>query len=454
MNITVINGSPKGKNSITVQTAYYLEKRFPDHQFTYFDVGQRIRSYEKDCSEVFEGLKQADLILFVYPIYTFLAPYQLHRFVELMAESGIDISGKCATQITTSKHFFDVTAHNWMEEICSDFNLKFLKGLSADMEDLLEPKGRDQAEHFFEKILFDISHDIYQPPIKYTVPPKPAPHVASLPTVPKTKEKDVVMVTNMAPDDVNLAQMIADFTATFPYEVRIVNLRDYPFSGGCLGCMRCSTTEKCIYKDNFDVFLREEVQNGDALIYAFTIQNHFTHSSMKCYDDRQFCNGHRTVTHGMPVGYLISGNYQNEQNLKVLVEARSDVGGLYLAGVATDEGDTAHSISSLSHSLHYALNHCCERPKTFYGVGGTKIFRDLIYLMQGMMKADHKYYKQNGIYDFPHNNKGKMLQMKIIGSMLSMPSVQKKIGGQLSGYIVSPYTKLIDSAQPKAQQTR
>ena len=29
----------------------------------------------------------------------------------------------------------------------------------------------------------------------------------------------------------------------------------------------------------------------------------------KCYDDRQFCNGHRTVTMGAPQGYLISGPY-------------------------------------------------------------------------------------------------------------------------------------------------
>ena len=34
-----------------------------------------------------------------------------------------------------------------------------------------------------------------------------------------------------------------------------------------------------------------------------------------------------------------------------------------------------------------------SRPANFYGVGGMKIFRDLIYVMQGLMKADHKFYK-------------------------------------------------------------
>ena len=35
-----------------------------------------------------------------------------------------------------------------------------------------------------------------------------------------------------------------------------------------------------------------------------------------------------------------------------------------------------------------------------------KIFRDLIYVMcRGMMKADHKFYKEHGIYDFPYKQK-------------------------------------------------
>ena len=32
----------------------------------------------------------------------------------------------------------------------------------------------------------------------------------------------------------------------------------------------------------------------------------------------------------MPVGYIISGDYQNEANLQMVVDARSEVGGVYL----------------------------------------------------------------------------------------------------------------------------
>ena len=48
MKILVINGSPKGKFSITLQTFKYLEKLHPEHEFSVLDAGQKIKVFEKD----------------------------------------------------------------------------------------------------------------------------------------------------------------------------------------------------------------------------------------------------------------------------------------------------------------------------------------------------------------------------------------------------------------------
>ena len=48
MNILVLNGSPKGEYSITLQTVRYLEKLNPEDTFTVLHVGQRIKALEKD----------------------------------------------------------------------------------------------------------------------------------------------------------------------------------------------------------------------------------------------------------------------------------------------------------------------------------------------------------------------------------------------------------------------
>lgn len=447
MNILVLNGSPKGKNSITLQTVLYLQKRYPKHQYNILNVGQQIKSFEKDFTKAIEAFEKAEVVLFAYPVYTMLSTYQVHRFIELMKENDVDLRGKYACQITTSKHFFDMTAHKFIEENCYDFGMKYLGLLSADMDDLQSLKGQRDADCFFKQLIFDIDHGIYKEKTTVKTTNHVPPYKPSLLAKEKSSEKDVVVVTNGAKDDENLNNMIADFISASEYNVRLVNVREYPFSGGCLGCMQCSVSGKCVYKDGFDDFLRTEIQNADALILAFTIENHYTHSSMKCYDDRQFCNGHRAVTHGKVTGYIISGDLENEFNLKTVVEARSDASGMYLCGVATDEKDTAKAIEGLANSMSFALSNKLQRPQTFYGVGGTKIFRDLVYLMQGLMKADHKFYKENGIYDFPHNNKKMLYGMKFLGAAMSIPSIQKEMKSKMSEFIIKPYKELLEKTQ-------
>ena len=433
MNILVLNASPKGKNSTTVHTALYLQALHPEHTFVFLPVGQRIKACEKDFSPVRTALEQADLVLFCYPVYTFIAPYQLHRLIELIKADGVDLSGKFASQITTSKHFYDVTAHRYVEENCFDLGMKVIRGLSADMEDLLSAQGQKEARDFFDQLIFSCAHGPFiTPPVKAPAREKTV-YQPVLSQGPKTTAKDVVIVTNCAPDDKNLANMIADFRAALPYESQIVNLRDFPGA--------------CVYKDGFDRFLRETIQTADGFVYAFTISDHYTHSSFKCFDDRQFCNGHRTVTHGTPIAYLISGDYQYESNLRMIVEGRAEVGGNYLAGVATDEGDTTADIKFLAENLAFAMEKKLTRPANFYGVGGMKIFRDLIYVMQGLMKADHKFYKQHGIYDFPQKQKKRILQMKLVGALMAVPSVQKQAKGKMTQAIVGPYQKVIEQAK-------
>lgn len=447
MKILVLNASPKGKNSTTVHTALYLQALHPEHTFTFLPVGQCIKAYEKDFSPVRSALEQAELILFCYPVYTFIAPYQLHRLIELIKADGVDLAGKFASQITTSKHFYDVTAHRYVEENCFDLGMKVIRGLSADMEDLLSVQGQKDARMFFDQLIFSCQHGLFVTPPVQAPARESAVYQAILPDVPKSREKDVVIVTNCAPDDWNLANMIADFRRALPYESRVVNIREFPFGGGCLGCFGCAITGKCVYKDGFDDFLRSTIQTADGFVYAFTISDHFTHSSFKCFDDRQFCNGHRTVTHGTPIAYLISGDYRCEPNLRMIVEGRAEVGGNYLAGVATDEAETAADIRSLADNLAFAMEQKLTRPANFYGVGGMKIFRDLIYVMQGLMKADHKFYKEHGIYDFPQKQKKRICQMRLVGALMAVPSVQKKARGKMTEAMIGPYEKVVEQAK-------
>ena len=232
MKVLVICGSPKGGNSITLHTCLYLEKQFPALQFEYIQTGTRIKALEKDFTPALEAVRAADLLLFCYPVYTFLVPYQLHRFIELMKASGPDFSGKAATQVSTSKHFYDVTAHRFIEDNCADLSLPFLDGLSADMDDILSEKGRKQAVDWLAFTLWKLDRGDFKRPLVAPAPPRPD-RVATVPApVPHSAAKKAVIVTDLLPDDTALKAMIARFTAVFPYECDVINIREFPFQAG------------------------------------------------------------------------------------------------------------------------------------------------------------------------------------------------------------------------------
>ena len=443
MRILVLNGSPKGSYSITLQTVNYLQLKFPEHTFDIFHVGQKIKQLEKDFTSAAEALEKAELLLFSYPVYTFIAPCQLHRFIELVKENGVDLTGKFATQLSTSKHFYDITAHRYIQDNCGDLGLKYIRGLSADMDDLTKEKGQKEAEDFFRYVLWSVEQDSFEPVSAISTSPKRCP--VTVPVCEEGKQGDVVIVTDCEEDNAQLAAMIDRFRAVMPRKTRVENIREYPMKGGCLGCFNCAVSGKCIYKDGFDEYLRGKIQTAESIVYAFSVKDHSMGARFKMYDDRNFCNGHRTVTIGMPVGYLISGNLAEEANLQTVIEARAQVGSNFLAGVATDEQNPDAQIDLLAKRLCYALENKYVPPQNFYGIGGMKVFRDLIWLMQGMMRADHKFYKSHGQYDFPQKQWPRMLAMYAVGAMLANPKLKAKMGNAMNEGMIAPYKKVLDN---------
>ena len=478
MNIAVINGSPKGEDSITLFTVKYLQKRFPGHAFRYISGAAGIRTYEKERGEARKALEGADLILFSYPVYTFLVPSQLHRFLELLkedvAEGKLSLEGKYVSQITTSKHFYDVTAHRFIEENCRDLGMKPIRGLSADMEDLTKEKGRRDAEQFFRYLVWSMEGRKSSPVADHEAASEEASAAdyetaleaasgvdqeAEYEEVSVTEPEGaseaapVVIVTDLGEEDRELQGMIACFREALGMPSRLVNLRDFPFRGGCLGCLRCASTGECIYQDGFQELLRDQIQKGSATVYAFTIRDHSMGSRFKTYDDRQFCNGHRTVTMGSPVAYLIRGEYRKEENLRLVLEARAEVGGNFFAGAVADENGRVgadalkQQIGEMAAQVRYSIQENYAPPSNFLGEGGRKIFRDLIYQMRGFMKADHRFFKEKGLYDFPQKKKGSILLMYLAGALMSSKKMQKKMGSRMKEGMKMPYQKVLDQVK-------
>ena len=55
MKITVLNGSPKGITSVTMQYIHYIQKQFPQHELKILNVSQNISNVQKVVHLLFSG---------------------------------------------------------------------------------------------------------------------------------------------------------------------------------------------------------------------------------------------------------------------------------------------------------------------------------------------------------------------------------------------------------------
>ena len=80
MKIVVVNGSPKGDVSVTMQYVAYIQKKFPEHTYEILNVAHNIRKIENDSAvftQIMDHLRTADLVLWAFPLYYMLVCSQV-----------------------------------------------------------------------------------------------------------------------------------------------------------------------------------------------------------------------------------------------------------------------------------------------------------------------------------------------------------------------------------------
>ncbi len=457
MKISVISGSPKGDLSVTLQYVKYIQKKFPLHEFSVHHVGRFVNRIEKDRAyfdSIIDDVRASDAVLWAVPLYVFLVPSQCKRFIELVWERGAKeaFEGKYAAVITTSIHFFDHTAHNYLRAISEDLGMKFAGAFSPDMFDIMKEDERARLLLFAEEMLEIIEKRRpvtreFAPLIAGGFDYEPSPAQASV----DPAGKKVLVLADGAKQG-NLGAMIRRFAGSFAAGVEVADIAELDMRGGCLGCIKCGFDNICAYEgsDGYIDFYKEKVKKADMVVFCGEIRDRYLSARWKRFFDRGFFNTHMPMLSGKQMAFIISGPLRQIPNLREILTAFAEWQNANIVDFVTDEDADSRAIdaqlSALAERLVGAERRGYIRPAGFLGVGGMKIFRDDIWgRLRFVFQADHRYYEANGLYDFPQYDEKSIAMNKTMMDLTSNPEMKEKIRKTMRENMVAPLRHIVET---------
>ncbi len=465
MKIVVLVGSPKGDRSITKHYVLYLQKKFPNHQYIFFNIAQRIKKIEKSeetFQEIINEIKSSDAIVWAFPLYYLMVHANYKRFIELIYERKAEgaFRGKYALAISTSIHFYDHTAHNYIHGICDDLEMNYFGRYSAGMNDIMKNEKREKflnyATLFFDSVEKKIPSSKCYPKIIHSN----FEYLPELPGESKIKEKielggkRVLIVSDVekgSNNSSNLQKMIGKFKESFSDEIEEVNLRELNIKGSCLGCLQCGYDNQCSYidKDDYIKFYDSKVKKADILIYAGAIKDRYLSSRWKMFFDRSFYNTHIPVMKGKQIGFIISGHLSQIPNLREILMGWNETNQSNTVDFVTDESQNSEEIDSLLHAFALKSINFSEisfvNEITMRGVAGRKIFRDEIWSsLRFPFRADYKFYKNHGFFDFPYKKRKSIFISKLMLFLSRSKGFRKEVNKRMIPSMITPIKKIID----------
>ncbi len=458
MKIAVLNGSPKGEVSVTVQYIRFIQKKFPQHEFNLLNVAHNILKLEKnnaDFQKVIDEVNDSDGVIWAFPLYVFLIASQYKRFIELIWERGAEnaFKGKHAGVISTSIHFFDHTAHNYMRGICDDLEMKSIEYFSADMDDIFIDEKRNVLLKWAGDLLAAIENDtpairanaaLVRDKFSY----KPGKSQGKV----DPQGLKIRVLADIDDEKSNISGMVKRYAGAFSGNIEVLKLQDIEMKGGCLGCLQCAFDNICVLQDKdgyVDAFNRT-MRDSDVTIFAGSIRDRFFSARMKMFWDRGFFNGHVPTHIGQQVGFIVSGPLAQLPNMQQVLQANAEMSHANYTGVITDEcGDSALLDTLIdgfaSRCADYARSKFV-RPTTFLGVGGHKIFRDAIWArLHFPFNADYRFYQAHDMFDFPQNDTRYLQFGEKMTQMIQDPKMREMVRKMIKTEMLKKYIQVVEA---------
>ncbi len=472
MNVVVLSGSPKGSQSITAEYVRYLAACRPEDTFTFVYAAQTYKKYERDpgaLTELLETVASADLVLWAFPLYFLLVSSGYKRFIEIVFEhdGGQAFRDRYAASLSTSIHFYDHTAHNYIHGVCDDLGMRYLGAFPAEMHDLLDDTMREHLLRWFSgverRILrgdrpsrryapLNLATPEYRPS---DVPPTSAQPFSAQPDsgpaapgVRGASAPHVTIVTDAASP--NTTAMVERFRHLHP-TADVVDLSALRF-GHCMGCLKCGFDNRCAYegtKDEFVEMLNSKVLPAKAVVFALTMRDRYFSAVWQRYLERTFVYTHQPRLEGKQIAFLVAGPLGGNENAREILLSYAEVMRGHVVDIVTDEtpNNIDRCIDELAALLTDAVEVDLHPPVSFRGVAGLRLFRDEVFGgLSFVFQADHAYYRKHGFYDFPHRRRRRRAKAAIMNVFTRMPGMREEIRNRLQGEMVKPFQKVVQAA--------
>lgn len=458
MRVLVMNGSPKAQLSVSLQSIKYLEIKNPNHSFEQVHIISAVRKGSPAIKEAIERVENADLVLWTFPLYHLLVPAHMKLFIERIFDLKLDgiFKDKFASTFTTSIHFYDNVAHDYMESVCNDLGMKYLSGLSHDMGDLKKEDKRSELDFYFSNLVDDVQRNV--PLYPRFKPLKDSGFVYeptagfSTDTPPVQTSKRTVIVTDAndkSEPESNIVKMISKYKDSIDGPVEVVNLNDINFSQYCIGCCNCATQNKCVFddRDAYRKTLDHILDQSDIIIFASEIKDRYFGYKIKQFFDRSFCYTHIPIFSGKQMGYLVSGPVGEIPHMHEIMYCYASES-TNLSGIVSDECADGGMLDRLIHefarkSVHYAENNYIKT-EMFQAVAGKMIFSDAISdSLGGLFIQDYKYYKAHGYFDKPPVLAP--VRNAFIRFLLSRNRIRESVNKEMQSHMVSGHKKVLES---------
>jgi multimeric flavodoxin WrbA len=419
--ILFLCGSPRGKKSASLYTARYLAK-FLDHDYEFLDVASaRLSNAPTEAEPAFlkvvDKIQAADALIWTFGAWTWFVPLEIqYLFDKLFAQDGHEFTDKIAASLMTSVRVHDDSILDRVRFVSEQLGFGYIGDVSAvgnpffgyvEDEEVTEDSCRMLAGQINRAL-----SDGYVPAKRYQAvdhkflsPTFRGEGFATGPTVSKSGDKTILVLTgNRLSEDLANASIADAIQGYSKNIVEVIALQDHNVRP-CNGCILCDFKVEgvCVLKDEYEE-IKGRLQRADGMVYIGTCASSMVDSNLKAFLDRCWGIGHRPTLSGK-YGFSVAtgGGPLEADAAEYLQGLMNKTGARCIAALARAAGETeefAITLRQTIEDLDRAMEEKWRIADRFRTRSVEWVFRDLAATNGMMLRADYKFHKENGMFDY------------------------------------------------------